>query len=306
VIAEGTGTSDKMFYTLAPGAIGGIICRDWDDDETSIKYWYHCDRLGNVMAITDAYGNAYAVYTMDAFGKVLEKGTSSGYYYQHAADPQPYHLTTKEYDATTGLYYFGARWYDPTTGRFISREPTRVDGPNLYQFNFNDPVNWFDPNGYDSIFKKVRKWLCDMWSDYLGEWEMPGPFGNPHNQGSWPPHEKWGDPLALERKPPGPGTTAGRICFGVGCAAIGTAVAVGVCEAATGNASTAVLGPSVRNGRIVGIRNPNWWGGKPPHLDFHVIPGSDGYPVLHLNTPAGKHIPLFSLKWLMRLLGECD
>jgi len=60
---------------------------------------------------------------MDAFGNVLEKGTSTGYSAEHQSDPQPYHLTTREYDPDIGLYYFSARWYDPTFGRFISHEP---------------------------------------------------------------------------------------------------------------------------------------------------------------------------------------
>ena len=58
-----------MFYTLRPGAIGGIL-------------------FGNVMAVTDVNGKPYAEYTMDAFGNVLEKGMSTGYYKEHATDPQ--------------------------------------------------------------------------------------------------------------------------------------------------------------------------------------------------------------------------
>jgi RHS repeat-associated protein len=38
------------------------------------------------------------------------------------ADKSGYHLTTKEYDADIGLYYFWQRWYDPTIGRFTQAE----------------------------------------------------------------------------------------------------------------------------------------------------------------------------------------
>ena len=82
---------------------------------------------------------------MDAFGNVLQKGTSTGYGSQHGTDPQPYHLTTKEYDATTGLYYFAARWYDPTTGRFISRDPLRE--LIAYCFCRNNPMTHIDVSG---------------------------------------------------------------------------------------------------------------------------------------------------------------
>jgi len=280
--------------------VGGIICRD----ENGTKYWYHYDRLGNVVAVTNFYGSVASLYTMDAFGNVLEKG-NGGYLYEHTTDPQPYHLTTKEYDPDARLYYFNARWYDPETGRWVSRELFHGDSQNSYLFNFNNPANWFDWDGYNSVFDEAKRWLCEMWSDYLGEWEMPGPFGNPHDPGWWPPSEKWGDPLALERKHPGPGTTAGRVCFGIAGAATAAAIIVGILELTVGNTSTTILGPSVRNGRIIGIRNPNWWEGCPLHLDYHPIRGSDGCPVIHLNTPRGKHIPFLSLKWLKRLLEGC-
>ncbi len=52
-------------------------------------------------------------------------------------------------DGYIDLYYFGARWYDPELGRWLSPEPLGLDGPNLYQFCFNDPVNGYDPNGLD-------------------------------------------------------------------------------------------------------------------------------------------------------------
>jgi len=117
VVAEGTGQSDKTYSTLGPGAIGGIICRD----ENGTKYWYHYDRLGNVVAVTNSSGNAYALYTMDAFGNVLEKG-NSGYLYEHTTDPQPYHLTTKEYDPDARLYYFHARW-TPRRGGLFREHP---------------------------------------------------------------------------------------------------------------------------------------------------------------------------------------
>jgi len=46
------------------------------------------------------------------------------------------------------LYYFGARWYDPELGRWLSPEPLGLDGPNLYQFVWNNPVQYFDSNGF--------------------------------------------------------------------------------------------------------------------------------------------------------------
>jgi len=143
LITGGTGTNDKIIYTNGAGGPGGIICRD----ANGTKYYYHFDRLGNVVGVTDSNGSVVSLYTMESFGNVLEMTNGGDFSNERSSDVQPYHLTTKEYDADTGLYYFGARWYDSTTGRWLSREPTQIDGPNLYHFCLGDPANWVDSDG---------------------------------------------------------------------------------------------------------------------------------------------------------------
>jgi RHS repeat-associated protein len=54
-------------------------------------------------------------------------------------------FSTKQLDLTTGLYYYGYRWYDPLTGRWPSRDPIEEDGGvNLYGFVGNDGVDRLD------------------------------------------------------------------------------------------------------------------------------------------------------------------
>ncbi len=125
-------------YTLSGGLTGQII----SVRHNNADYFYHYDAIGNVLFITDASGAIVTAYTQEGFGNVL--ATLSNF-------SNSYHLTTKEQDPVTGLYYFGARWYDPQVGRWLSREPTGQDGPNLYRFGFNNPVNGFDPNGLSYI-----------------------------------------------------------------------------------------------------------------------------------------------------------
>src|SRR5208283_1579186 len=105
-------------------------------------YFYHYDPIGNVLMITNAQGNVIANYTQEGFGNVIASTGSTN---------NNYHLTTREQDPDLGLYYVYARWYDPQIGRWISREPTGQDGPNLYQYGFNNPINYFDPDGLKVI-----------------------------------------------------------------------------------------------------------------------------------------------------------
>lgn len=61
--------------------------------------------------------------------------------------PPRYGFTSRERQADSGLYY-RARWFDPAVGRFLASDPWRfVDGPNLFAYVRNNPVNFVDPKG---------------------------------------------------------------------------------------------------------------------------------------------------------------
>lgn len=63
-----------------------------------------------------------------------------------------YRYTGKERDDTTGLYYYGARYYAPWLGRWLDPDPAgTVDGLNLYQFVFNNPLFFIDQTGRNGI-----------------------------------------------------------------------------------------------------------------------------------------------------------
>jgi RHS repeat-associated protein len=148
--------STNDVYTLTPGVIGHIISkRNYTNGTTDL--YYHYDPIGNVMFITDCYGNITVSYVQEGFGNVLATNGS--------LTSDFWHLTSKEqeHDPATGLYYFFARWYDPVTGRWISQEPTGLDGPNLYWYVGDDPINWLDPDG----LKKERK---KSWWDRFWDW----------------------------------------------------------------------------------------------------------------------------------------
>ena len=61
------------------------------------------------------------------------------------ATQMPFRFSTKYQDAETGLLYYGYRYYDPNTGRWLSRDPIEEEGgENLYGFNGNNGVNILD------------------------------------------------------------------------------------------------------------------------------------------------------------------
>ena len=75
---------------------------------------------------------------------------------QNAASPDyktPYKFTGKELDEETGLYYYGARYYDPSIGLFMSVDPLadKYPGWNPYNYTLNNPVRFIDPDGRFSL-----------------------------------------------------------------------------------------------------------------------------------------------------------
>ena len=67
------------------------------------------------------------------------------------ASLKSYRYTGKERDEESGLYYYGARYYAPWMGRWISCDPSGfADGPNLYEFARSNPVKLSDPDGRQS------------------------------------------------------------------------------------------------------------------------------------------------------------
>lgn len=115
------------------------------------------DGIGNITGLVDATtGQKVASYTYGPFGEVLD---ASG----PRARSCPFRFQTKMYDSETGYYYFGKRYYDPTTRTWLSRDPIREDGGvNLYAYCNDDPVGNYDAVGLaieDHFSPSVQKLL---------------------------------------------------------------------------------------------------------------------------------------------------
>jgi RHS repeat-associated protein len=111
--------------------------------------FYGYDGGGNVRQLTSASGAVTDTYEYDAFGN---KFTVSG------TTPNNYLYRGEQYDPDLGLYYLRARYYNPATGRFMSRDP--LDGlpwdpktMHKYLYVGSDPVNYVDPRGRAGLFQ---------------------------------------------------------------------------------------------------------------------------------------------------------
>ena len=98
--------------------------------------------LASIRAVTDGTGAVIATFRTDEFGIPTSSTGASG---------SPFRYTGEPLDAS-GLTYLRARYYDPSIGRFMSRDPFAgfASSPlslNRYRYVENTPATWSDPSG---------------------------------------------------------------------------------------------------------------------------------------------------------------
>lgn len=118
--------------------------------------WYLFNGHGDVVQLADGTGAVTKEYAYDAFGN--EKNINP-------SDTNPFRYTGEYFDKESGSVYLRARYYDPTTGRFLSEDTYngKATDPlslNLYTYCENDPVNFTDPSGKAKYSSKVKTRLA--------------------------------------------------------------------------------------------------------------------------------------------------
>ena len=105
--------------------------------------YFHADGLGSVTSLTDPTGAVATSYVYDSFGNLTAStGTATN----------PFQYTGREIDSETGLYYYRARYYDPTVGRFLSEDPLGFTATvNFYTYAHDNPALAVDPLGLSSL-----------------------------------------------------------------------------------------------------------------------------------------------------------
>lgn len=118
----------------------------YDDDGLPIEQiaadgtilYYHHDQLGSTRALTTSTGGTAATYTYDTYGNLTGKTGSAD---------TPLRWAGQYQDASTGLYYMRARYYDPQTGQFLTRDPLAALTRQPYDYAAENPENITDPSG---------------------------------------------------------------------------------------------------------------------------------------------------------------
>ncbi len=121
----------------------GVPSDIFDERQRKPIWWYHGDHLGSSSYITDNFGKPTHYYEYLPFGELMVEQNQSTYY------NNGYKFNAKELDAATGMYYYGARYYDPSTSIFLSVDPLAEQFPGWtpYHYVHNNPINLIDPTG---------------------------------------------------------------------------------------------------------------------------------------------------------------
>jgi len=150
VLEEYAWDTQSSSWVLAAVYVHGIGV----DNAISIErdgeiYYYHYDGYGSVSELTDEDGALAQAYEYDAWGIAT-------IYDPESAIENPYLYTGRRWDAAISLYYYRARHYAPTLGRFLQPDPIGYgDGTNLYVYVAGTPTVFIDPSGMEKL--KIRR-----------------------------------------------------------------------------------------------------------------------------------------------------
>jgi RHS repeat-associated protein len=103
----------------------------------TVRYFSH-DQLGSTTALTDALGVTVQSYGYDPYGQLTSAAPTI---------ENPFRYAGQYTDDATGFQYLRARYYDPTTGQFLSRDPLESSTLQPYSYADNNPTNATDPSG---------------------------------------------------------------------------------------------------------------------------------------------------------------
>ena len=116
------------------------------DAYEKMQFYYHPDHLGSSSYITNLDGEVVQHIEYVPFGEVFVEERNNIW-------NTPYLFNAKEFDEETGLYYYGARYYDPRVSLWISTDSQQEQYPfvSTYCYVKNSPLTYIDPEGKSPI-----------------------------------------------------------------------------------------------------------------------------------------------------------
>jgi len=114
------------------------------DTQTGEVMYLHSDQIGSLRAVSTEYGEPIQHIVYTSFGEKVYEDSTIGTRYQYAG--------AWGYQSSEDLpfVHVGHRYYDPSTGRFLQRDPIGIQGGlNAYGYVENSPTTFVDPTGYD-------------------------------------------------------------------------------------------------------------------------------------------------------------
>ena len=113
-----------------------------NDDYEKMQFYYHPDHLGSSSYITNLDGEVAQHIEYVPFGEVFIEERNNTW-------NTPYLFNAKEFDEETGMYYYGARYYEPRLSLWMSCDPIgeRAYDKSIYNYCSNNPVIRIDPDG---------------------------------------------------------------------------------------------------------------------------------------------------------------
>ncbi len=143
-------------YVHGPGTDEPLVA--YEGTTTANKSWLYADHLGSTVATANSAGAGTAVYSYGPFG---EPDAASGIRFRY---------TGQQFLGQLNLYYYKARFYSPTLGRFLQTDPIGyADELNLYAYVGNNPISFVDPSGL--IAAEARMLAGQLW-DSAGDLAM--------------------------------------------------------------------------------------------------------------------------------------